>query len=359
MAVSVNVPMSFNQMTAGLDQDACPCVYVVVLNWNNYGDTRNCLESLNRSTYPNLKIIVVDNASADGSGQRLQQEFERPQFLFNPENFGFARGCNVGMAAALRQQDCDYVLLLNNDAVVEQGFLEKAVAFAETHPRVGVVGGKILSSVEPAIIAYAGGYVDRVRAGCIVRGSGVADKGQFDKTKETGFIIGALMLIKRQVLVEVGLLSEKYFFGVEDLDYSLRVRQAGYKLYYVPDFRIHHKGAASHADFDPRFVYIGYRSRLMFQQDHLPRVLFALWKPAFILFARYIERYRALRLWRKRLAATGNGQRQAIDERGIDLAFRKAIKDHGKNSLCESTLAVVDEYLKAQKIKRDSSGGVK
>src|SRR5882672_9000502 len=133
-----------------------PLVYIVVLNWNNYSDTRRCLTSLQNLTYPRLRIVLADNASFDGSAQRLQEEFSECLFVFNEENLGFARGCNRGIQIAMEDKDCAYVLLLNNDATISRDKLERAIQFADADPRLGVISGKLLSSNGLKTIWYAG-----------------------------------------------------------------------------------------------------------------------------------------------------------------------------------------------------------
>jgi GT2 family glycosyltransferase len=161
--------------------DSYPLVYIVVLNWNNYIDTRRCLDSLENSGYPNLRTIVVDNASRDGSAQRLREEFPGLTLLINPANLGFARGCNVGIREALKDRECAYVLLLNNDATISAGGLEKAVRFAENDSQIGVISGKILLSETPDMIWYAGGRIDRWRGQAVVRGFSEIDRGQYEQ----------------------------------------------------------------------------------------------------------------------------------------------------------------------------------
>src|SRR5438067_2262972 len=108
-----------------------PRVWAIVLNWNNYSQTKLCLESLRRASYPNLRVVVVDNASDDNSGKRLQSEFSDYDFVFNEQNLGFARGCNRGIRAAQDDPECAFALLVNNDLEVEPSFLEPAVDAAE------------------------------------------------------------------------------------------------------------------------------------------------------------------------------------------------------------------------------------
>lgn len=322
-----------------------PRIYTIVLNWNNYEDTRKCVESLQEATYPNLKIVVVDNGSSDGSDKRLREDFPEHAFVPNQANLGFSRGCNTGIRVALEDQDCAYVLLLNNDAVVPPGFLEKASDSAERDGRIGLVGGKLLHSPESKVISYAGGHIDRWRGRVVIRGFNEKDRGQYDKAGEVGFVTGALMLIKREVLEKVGLLPEEYFFGVEEWDYSLTVQQAGYRLYYVAEFVAYHKGDGSHWNYDPRFNYVGYRSKLIFQEKYLPKGLFPVWKIVLFFYARF----RARSVWRKMARDLDAEKDKKAPFDDMEFALIKAIKDHGKDELGEETLFRFDEALKKRK----------
>jgi GT2 family glycosyltransferase len=321
-----------------------PQVNVIILNWNNYEDTKKCLESLQKATYSNLSVTVVDNGSADGSGKRLQTEFPDIQFIFNEKNLGFARGCNVGIRAALRDEDCAYVLLLNNDSVFTPDFLEKAVEIAEADRQVGLVGGKVLQSPETKKIWYAGGHINLWRGQAVTR-HGQIDFGQYDKPEEVGFVTGGLMLIRREVLEKVGLLPEEYFFGVEEYDYSLSVKKAGYKLYYVPDFLVYHRGDGSHWNYDPKYVYNYYRNKLILQEKFLPKGLFPMWKLAFVIYGKYLARRQ-----RKKIIKHHHYDKERpvlLDD--LDYALMRAVKDHGKNVLCEEALREFEEALRNKK----------
>lgn len=309
-----------------------PRVWIVLLNWNNYTDSRRCLASLARSTYPNFKVVVVDNASSDQSGQMLQAEFPGLQFVFNRENLGFARGCNVGIRASLEDPECRFVLLLNNDSEVEPGFLEPAIALAMNKSRVGALGGKVLMG--ESRLWYAGGSIDRWRGQARTRGFGEPDHGQYDRVEEVGFVTGALMLVPRGVLEEVGLLPDEYFFGFEEYDYSLTLLRRGYRLYYCPAFRVHHRGDGSHRNWDPKFVYNAYRNKLIFQQKFLTRPLFLLWVIFFQTYAYWFgDRWR--RHWIKEYAYLG----QKLPAReGFDFALTEALRDHNRVPLCEKAL---------------------
>ena len=315
-----------------------PLVYVLVLNWNNYEDTRKCLKALLGESYPNLRTIVVDNGSIDNSGFRLQDEFPQVKFIRNEENLGFSRGCNVGIRAALEDPLAAYVLLLNNGAEITPGALTCAIETAESDKQIGLVSGKILCSREAKRIWYAGGEVLRWRGGVRVRGAGETDHGQYDTAAEVGFITGALMLIKREVLTTVGLLPEEYFFGVEEYEYSYMVRRAGYKLFYAPSFLVYHTSEGSHSNHTLKYVYLGYRSKLIMQQRLLPSGVFPVWKLAFRLYGRFLAR----RAWRALRKSTGVYDNN-LDE--MEFALSKAIADHGKDTVSESTLSRFEKEL--------------
>jgi GT2 family glycosyltransferase len=332
-----------------------PKVYAVILNWNNHEDTRKCLESLEKATYPNLAIIVVDNGSVDGSGKRLKEEFSNLRFIFNDKNLGFARGCNVGIRAALEDEDCGYVLLLNNDAVATPGFLKRAVETGETNRDVGLIGGKILYSPESKRIWYAGGEINRWRGLTVIRGFREVDQGQYDSASEVGFVTGALMLIPRQVLDRVGLLPEEYFFGTEEIDYSIAVKKAGYKLYYVPEFLIYHSADGSHSNYDPKFVYNNYRGKLILQEKYLPKKLFPLWKKVFNVYGVLA----AGRVWQRLRNADPDLEDKTVPFHDLRFAFSRALKDHGTNSLSEEALTRFDEALKTRKRRPKKTGLVK
>jgi GT2 family glycosyltransferase len=257
-----------------------PKVAIVVLNWNGYHLTKACVESLERITWPNYEIIIVDNGSTDGSAPKLRAEFSCHTVIVNEANLGFARGCNVGLRHALAEQ-ADYVLLVNNDSTVERSFLEPAVELMESDPAAGLVTGKIYFQDDPSRIWYAGGKSSLIRGHPLMIGRGQLDRGQFDHRREIEFATGALMLIRSAVIRAVGLLPEEYFFGEEDWDYCTAIRRRGYRLYYVPQFVIHHKPHGSHSCRDAKYVYSFHRGRLMFLSKTLPRPLFALWKLTF------------------------------------------------------------------------------
>jgi hypothetical protein len=272
-----------------------PKVAIIVLNWNSYEDTKECLESLANITYPNYEVIVIDNASSDSSIDRLEKEFSQHIFIRNNENLGFAAGYNVGIRHALNSGD-DYILILNNDMVVEERFLEPAVEIAEQNKQVGIVGGKIYYYDDPKRISVVWGKYRWFRWGVLPHGKNQIDKGQFDYPREVQFVTGAMMLVKQEVFKLVGLLPEAYFFWNEEWDFSYHVGKKGYKLYYVPRFIAWHKEARTYCRSDPKFIYNLYRSRFIL----LERILNPIgWKVYFFLFRLYYQFFAGWRLFRR------------------------------------------------------------
>lgn len=219
----------------------CPLVGVIVLNWKGKHDTRECCHSLEKITYPNVRIYVVDNNSQDGSAEALKSEF--PQFIHiaNQQNLGFSGGNNVLIRQAIAE-DCQYILLLNNDTVVAPDFLTKLVEAAETNPQVGMVGAKICYFDPANVIWFAGGTVDFTSYDPFRHvGENEVDAGKYDSPGETGWVTGCCLLARSAALKQIGLLDESFGYYCEDVDWCLRTRRAGWLVWYEPAAKIWHK----------------------------------------------------------------------------------------------------------------------
>lgn len=316
-----------------------PLVVVVVLNWNNYQDTASCILSIRRCGYPKLHVIVVDNASADDSLERLRKDFRECEFLQNSENLGYARGCNVGMRRALETAECRHVLLFANDAELSPAGLSVAVDVSEKNPSVGMVTGKILKSSESRLIWFAGGAINKWLGRSTARGYGEIDNGQYDTECDTEFATAALLLIKREVLEKVGLLPEEYFFGQEEWDFSCAVRDAGYRLRYVPALVACHAGDGSHWNYDPKFVYNYYRNKLIFQEKYAKPFVFPFLKILLSLYGLLV-----FDLKQKRMTRAFSPDRP-VDIEHMKFALQCALRDHGKTKLDERQLLKFQQEL--------------
>jgi hypothetical protein len=249
-------------------------VMIIIVNWNNEPDTAECLESCRKLDYPDFSMIVVDNGSADGSGGRLRQRFPDLEVIETGCNLGFAGGNNVGIRGAL-EAGAEYVWLLNNDTVVDRGALLALVEVAEHDRTVGMAGSKILFFDDPGRIWYAGGLIDdHAPYRCSHRGVGEEDLGQYDDLSETGYVTGCSMLVRRDVIEQIGELDEGMFLYYEDTDWGVRARRGGWRLMYAPRSVVLHKASASIGGMaSPRMLYYLARNLLYFIYRNYPRVI--------------------------------------------------------------------------------------
>lgn len=241
-----------------------PSVTVVVLNWNNYGETASCLNSLSQLSYLNYEVCVVDNGSDDNSGEQLAEEFDWCNFVFSNENRGFAGGCNLGIQHAL-ENGSEYILLLNNDIVADSDFLSPLVDTAERRSRVAAVGG-VINDASGEIWFAGGKFLPHLCRGTHIQSV------QKQEPYETEFITGAMMLLNSDFVRDVGGLNEDYFFGMEDLDLSLTARRRGWKLLIDPKATVVHKVSSSAGKQSPFKYYHSTRNRMYLASSKLSPV---------------------------------------------------------------------------------------
>lgn len=253
-----------------------PLVFVIVLNYNGKADTLECLRSLTRAAYPDFQVLVVDNASADGSVEAIKQEFPRLKILQNTENLGFAGGNNVGIRYAL-EQGADYIFLLNNDTVVDPGFLDELVNAGESDPGIGILGSLIYYFNRPREVWFAGGKI-YWSAGTARHLTDIPDV-----PRESDFITGCAFMIKRHVVEKTGLFNPDYFLYYEDTDWSTRVKRAGFKLVVVPASLVWHKEMGAVGGRSPLHEYYVTRNNLLFMRKNASVLCRLAFVPAFIL----------------------------------------------------------------------------
>jgi GT2 family glycosyltransferase len=251
-----------------------PKVFIIILNWNSWSDTLECLESLKSNDYPNYQVVIIDN----GSKEKPVVPSPEIKIIYNQENLGFAGGNNIGIKYAL-EQGADYVLLLNNDTVVSDDFLTKLVKAGESDREIGLLGPKIYfypMTGQPdkakEKIWFAGGQVNWLYNKGQMRGWGEKDNGQYDQPdiQETEYVTGCCLLIKREAVKKIGLMPEEYFLYYEDTDWSLAAQKAGSKCVFVPAARIWHKGSASSKEGSPSYIYYHVRNGLVLAQRYAP-----------------------------------------------------------------------------------------
>ena len=217
-------------------------VGIILVNYNGYEDTVECLKSLQKINYKNFVVIVVDNASTKAPTD-TQIEYIRNNSIYyqTNSNLGFSGGNNVGIKIA-KENDCSFVLLLNNDTTVEPDFLDELMSAQSTHKNTGIVTGKIYYYAKDKIWS-AGGKYNRNTG--VTSQFGGKDSKEFNKSGFITFATGCLMLIPMKVIKEVGYLAESYFLYSEDTDYCQRVIDADFNIYYCASSIIYHKVSAS------------------------------------------------------------------------------------------------------------------
>ena len=238
-----------------------PLVSVITVNYNQSQATCDMLESLFNSGYPNMEVIVVDNASPSDQPRIIKERFPSVCFIQSEVNTGFAGGNNI----ALKQAKGEYLYLVNNDTILPEGHIEQLLKVINSDSSIGVVCPKIKFHHTPDMIQFAG-YTQMsrytFRNSCF--GYGEKDNGQYDRQSDSAFAHGAAMFLKRKVIEDVGLMNEHYFLYYEELDWSERIRKAGYRIVYTPETYIYHKESLSTGKSSPLQTYYLNRNRVLF-----------------------------------------------------------------------------------------------
>jgi hypothetical protein len=216
-----------------------PRVFAVVLNFNRPEDTAECLRSLLGSDYPNLQVIFVDNASSDDSWKRVSAEFPELFKIRNPENWGYAEGNNVGIRAAL-ERGAEYVLVINNDAIVEKDAIRKLVDAGAANPLAAILAPKICYYDRPEIINSLGTEMDWFRLRPKLGKCGTKNDGS-KEAFQARIIPGSALLLRRRLFDEVGYFEPRFFLIHEDADLCLRNLEQGYQNVVVADAIVYHK----------------------------------------------------------------------------------------------------------------------
>lgn len=269
-------------------------VFVIILNWNGKVDTLACLNSfktINKQGV-DLQICVVDNGSTDDSAEVIRKNYPTVALVETGENLGFSGGNNAGIAYAMKEK-ADYIWLLNNDTVVDTNVLSFLTVFED--PRVGACASKIYFasgheyhhdrynvSDRGKVFWYAGGLIDWQNMYASHRGVDEIDNGQYDNVVETPFITGCSFVVRADVISKIGVLDDRYYLYLEDLDWSIRIQKAGYKTVYAPTSVVWHVNAGSSGvPGNPLHEYYFTRNRLVFGFKYASvRTRFALFREA-------------------------------------------------------------------------------
>jgi len=278
-----------------------PLIGIVLVNWNGWRDTVECLESLLRSSYRAWFVVLVDNGSADGSIEKIEaycagtHSVETPYVAYDPNskpigferipaadaiaratggppmadrsvvliqndrNLGFAEANNQGTRFALAARSPEFCLFLNNDTEVDPALLHEFVEAAARHPEAGFFGPKTYYYDHDGrrdVINFAGGSLDLVHGETRHIGQNEIDRGQHDLEREVDWVEGSCLLARSSLLQRIGLLDPAYFAYFEENDLILRGRRAGYTAVYVPGARLWHKVSASSKRSPTKLYYL-------------------------------------------------------------------------------------------------------
>ena len=295
-------------------------VTIIIINWNGWKDTLECLESLYQINYPTYNVVLVDNNSQDNSIEKIREychgnlnvestffkfnsknkplkvfeyyenelkeesisEDEKEIFTLpsnkklilikNSKNYGFSEGNNIAIDYVLKNLRTDYVLLLNNDTVVDKEFLNEMIIVADSDDKIGFSGPKTYYydfKGDKNIISFAGGLLNMSKGKPHSIGVNEIDKGQYNQIKDVDYVEGSCLLAKKSVLDKVGLFDIRYFAYWEETDLCKRGSKAGYKSVYVPNSRIWHKVSASFNSQIKLYYYT--RNKVWFMKKNATR----------------------------------------------------------------------------------------
>ncbi|MDO5836230.1 MAG: glycosyltransferase family 2 protein [Methanobacterium sp.] len=257
---------------------------IIIINYQTYNLTKQTIDSIISKEHPfKYKIYLVDNASLDGSLERLQKDFVREteigliKFIANNRNSGFAHANNL----ALKESNAKYVLLLNSDTIILNNALSKCIHHMEEDSSIGALGCKVVlpdGSLDRAcrrsFPTFSVSFYRMTGLSSLFPKSKRFGKYNLtfldeNKTYEVDSLVGAFMLVKSDVIQEIGLLDEEFFMYGEDIDWCYRIKSAGWKVLYYSDAKIiHYKGGSNNKPVKPRLIYEFYRSMYLFYNKH-------------------------------------------------------------------------------------------
>jgi GT2 family glycosyltransferase len=345
----VSLDVQSNSRTADIQPDlqgadasastAPPLVSVIIPNWNGAQHLPVCLESLRQQTYSPTEVILVDNASTDGSRELISRHYPEVSLVSLRRNQGFAGACNVGMRSAAGS----LIVLLNNDTESDPDWLAQVVAAFGRHPEAGIIASRMMLFDRRDTFHAAGDYlrIDGVPGN---RGVWQRDVGQFDREENVFSACGGSAAYRRSMLAQIGLLDEDFFYSCEDLDLAWRAQLAGWRCVYAPRALVYHKLSATGGGTTASF-YDGRNCLYLLAKDYPSELWRSHWKV--VVRAQLRISSDALRAWQGAAArARLRGQVAGLLGLFRMLSKRRAVQRMRRVSLeyIIRLLAPVDEY---------------
>ncbi len=258
-----------------MDVHTFPRVTIITVNYRNPGVTLELLQSLRNCTFQDFEVIVVENDPVENATSRYKEVLPEVKVIVSKENLGFAGGNNLGIKAAKGE----FVYLINNDTEVSQDTFIPLLEIMDNDPEVGAVCPKIKYFQDPSRIQFAGFTEVDVWGRNKMMGKNEVDQGQHDKGLSIPYGHGAAMMVRKDIIDQVGLMPEYYFLYYEELDWSVRIIKAGYKIRYEPRGVILHKESMTVGKMSPLKTFYINRNRIVFMRKNMET-----WKAAIFSF---------------------------------------------------------------------------
>lgn len=252
---------------AGDDSVSAPRVAVAIVHWGAKRDTLRCLRSVAASHVPATPVIVIDNGTGAITAGEVRSVTPEAIFVALPENAGFAAAANLAIRRALAA-DAQYVMLLNNDAVLVRDCIGELLRVATSEPRVAAIGAKVLSFTQRKRLWMAYGVLTYRAALVTLVGRGEDDGPAFSMVREVDCVPGCSMLIARSAVETIGYLDDEFFAYHEDVDWCTRAREHGLRIVFAPEAKVYHRGGASLAKNENVVHYLLSRNTVLFARKH-------------------------------------------------------------------------------------------
>jgi hypothetical protein len=300
-----------------------PLVSIITVNYKRLQDTIELIESLEKITYSNVEIFVVDNNSNEDLDQ-FKNNFPNLELIKNDKNLGFAAANNQG----IRKAKGEYILLINNDVIVTPNFLEPLVNKLKFSKNIGIVSPKIFYHYSPKVIQYAG-FTDIHPI--TIRNKGIGfnevDSGKYETENITFYAHGAAFLFKANLIKEVGFISEAFFLYYEEMDWCKRVRNHGYSIFYIPQSVIYHKDSVSTVSDSPLKTYYLNRGRLIYMRRNIkfPLLIFSSLFQLLFAFPKNLALFLIKKKWNQAHAyrrAFGWFIKHFFDKKILEISFK-------------------------------------
>ena len=264
-----------------------PSVVTIVLNTNRKNDTLECLRSLTtQEPAVDNHVMVLDNKSSDGSAEAIRGAFPTTEIVEINKDRGYAGNNNVGIKLAAARRP-DWILILNEDTVLDPACLSRLIAAGESDASIGMVGPLVLHHDEPDVIQSAGGQLGPYWESVHI-GANEVNRGRFDRIQDVDWISGCALLVRRAVVEQSGLLDERFYYYWEETEWCVRTRKAGWRIVHVPDAKLWHKGVQR--DYVPtaNITYYNTRNKFLLMSTHRAPLnvwIVAWWRTARTLLA--------------------------------------------------------------------------